>query len=93
MRVLYCMLVNTGSYNGGACLIHLRVCRNQKGRVAYQIKLAPDTVHFDALYCCACINGLELKQFDRAYTLDFYVHLLIGLRTVLWQLNPRSANL
>ena len=56
------MLVNTCSYKG----VHdLCVRRSQKGRIAFQIKLALDTVHFHALQRCARINELELKQFDQ----------------------------
>ena len=56
------MLVNTCSYKG----VHdLCVCRSQKGRIAFQIKLALNTVHFHALQRCARINELELKQFDQ----------------------------
>ena len=49
------------------------MCRSQKGRVAFQIKLALNTVHFHALWRCARINELELNQSDRANTLDFYL--------------------
>ena len=42
------------------------MCRSQKGRVAFQLKLALNTVHVHALWRCARINELELNQSDRA---------------------------
>ena len=52
------MLVNTCSYNGGACLIiYICACAEVKKEGAFQIKLALDTVHFHALQQrCARIN-------------------------------------
>ena len=51
------MLVNTCSYNGGACLIYISVCmQKSKRKGAFQINLALDTVHFHALQRCARIN-------------------------------------
>ena len=47
------MLVN--AYNVDACLISVRV-QKSKRMGAFQIKLAPDTVHFHALQRCARIN-------------------------------------
>ena len=48
--------------------ISVRV-QKSKRKGAFQIKVALGTVHFHALQRC-------VKQFDRANTLDFYVHAL-----------------
>ena len=53
------MLVNTCSYNGGACLIYMYISvrvQKSKRKGAFQTKLALDTVHFHALQRCARIN-------------------------------------